>query len=62
MERRCSSWYLDANGRMSTIWPDFTWRFWQQTRRFDDPAYVFANGTGRVQGSHGRREAAHTPV
>jgi cation diffusion facilitator CzcD-associated flavoprotein CzcO len=35
----CSSWYLDANGRNSTIWPDFTWRFWQQTRRFDEPAY-----------------------
>jgi cation diffusion facilitator CzcD-associated flavoprotein CzcO len=36
----CSSWYLDANGRNSTIWPDFTWRFWQQTRRFDEAAYV----------------------
>jgi hypothetical protein len=54
----CSSWYLDANGRNSTIWPDFTWRFWHQTRRFDDPAYVFANGTGRATRSHGRREAA----
>jgi hypothetical protein len=54
----CSSWYLDANGRNSAIWPDFTWRFWQQTRRFDDPADMFANGTGRVQRSQGRREAA----
>jgi cation diffusion facilitator CzcD-associated flavoprotein CzcO len=36
----CSSWYLDANGRNSTIWPDFTWRFWHQTRRFDESAYV----------------------
>ncbi|MGA8337667.1 MAG: 4-hydroxyacetophenone monooxygenase, partial [Solirubrobacteraceae bacterium] len=35
----CSSWYLDRNGRNSTIWPDFTWRFWQQTRRFDEAAY-----------------------
>jgi cation diffusion facilitator CzcD-associated flavoprotein CzcO len=35
----CSSWYIDRNGRNSTIWPDFTWRFWQQTRRFDEPAY-----------------------
>jgi cation diffusion facilitator CzcD-associated flavoprotein CzcO len=44
----CSSWYLDANGRNSTIWPDFTWRFWQQTRRFDEAAYVVSNGAGRA--------------
>jgi cation diffusion facilitator CzcD-associated flavoprotein CzcO len=36
----CSSWYLDRNGRNSTIWPDFTWRFWKQTRRFDEAAYL----------------------
>jgi hypothetical protein len=54
----CASWYLDANGRNATIWPDFTWRFWQQTRRFDEPAYLFADGTGRAPRSHGRREAA----
>jgi cation diffusion facilitator CzcD-associated flavoprotein CzcO len=35
----CSSWYIDANGRNSTIWPGFTWRFWQRTRRFDPAAY-----------------------
>lgn len=38
----CLSWYLDRNGRNSTIWPDFTWRFWQQTRRFDETAYELA--------------------
>jgi cation diffusion facilitator CzcD-associated flavoprotein CzcO len=54
----CSSWYLDANGRNSTIWPDFTWRFWQQTRRFDESAYMLETGSGRGAGSHGRREAA----
>jgi cation diffusion facilitator CzcD-associated flavoprotein CzcO len=42
----CSSWYLDANGRNSTIWPDFTWRFWQQTRRFDEPAYELRSVSG----------------
>ena len=41
----CSSWYLDANGRNATIWPDFTFRYWQQTRRFDEPAYVMTNGS-----------------
>jgi cation diffusion facilitator CzcD-associated flavoprotein CzcO len=35
----CSSWYIDANGKNTTIWPDFTWRFRQQTRRFDAAAY-----------------------
>jgi cation diffusion facilitator CzcD-associated flavoprotein CzcO len=35
----CLSWYIDANGRNTTIWPDFTWRFRQQTRRFDTAAY-----------------------
>ncbi len=30
----CVSWYLDANGRNSTVWPGFTWPFRQSTRRF----------------------------
>jgi cation diffusion facilitator CzcD-associated flavoprotein CzcO len=38
----CQSWYIDANGRNSTIWPTFTWRYWQQTRRFDAEAYEVA--------------------
>ena len=35
----CSSWYLDANGMNTTIYPDFTWRFRRETRRFDAAAY-----------------------
>ena len=35
----CSSWYIDSNGLNTTIWPDFTWRFWQEARRFDPGAY-----------------------
>jgi hypothetical protein len=35
----CASWYLDARGRNTTLWPDFTWRFGQLTRRFDAGAY-----------------------
>jgi hypothetical protein len=35
----CSSWYLDRNGNNSTIWPDFTVRFWRRMRRFDPRAY-----------------------
>jgi len=43
----CSSWYLDANGKNTTIWPDFTWRFWQCTRRFDPSAYRLGAPAGR---------------
>jgi cation diffusion facilitator CzcD-associated flavoprotein CzcO len=35
----CSSWYIDANGKNTTIWPDYTWRFRRQTRAFDSAAY-----------------------
>ncbi len=35
----CSSWYIDANGLNTTIWPDFTWRFRRLTRKFDVAAY-----------------------
>jgi cation diffusion facilitator CzcD-associated flavoprotein CzcO len=35
----CQSWYLDAAGRNTTLWPDFTWRFRRQTRRFDPGEY-----------------------
>ena len=35
----CSSWYLDAQGRNTTLWPDFTFRFRKRTRHFDPAAY-----------------------
>jgi cation diffusion facilitator CzcD-associated flavoprotein CzcO len=35
----CSSWYIDANGRNSALWPDWTWRFRQRTARFDAGSY-----------------------
>ena len=41
----CKSWYLDRNGRNTTIWPGFTWRFWQKTREFDPPAYELTAGS-----------------
>jgi cation diffusion facilitator CzcD-associated flavoprotein CzcO len=31
----CTSWYLDAAGRNSTIWPEWTWSYWRRTRRLD---------------------------
>jgi cation diffusion facilitator CzcD-associated flavoprotein CzcO len=35
----CRSWYLDGNGRNTTVWPGYTWRFRQRTRRFDLGSY-----------------------
>lgn len=29
----CMSWYLDDQGVNRTLWPDWSWRFWWQTRR-----------------------------
>jgi cation diffusion facilitator CzcD-associated flavoprotein CzcO len=31
----CKSWYLDAQGRNTTLWPGFTWPFRQATRAAD---------------------------
>ncbi|GAA1526279.1 NAD(P)/FAD-dependent oxidoreductase [Kribbella lupini] len=36
----CTSWYLDAQGRNTTLWPSFTFRFRQLTRRFDREQYL----------------------
>jgi cation diffusion facilitator CzcD-associated flavoprotein CzcO len=35
----CSSWYLDASGRNTTMWPSFTWQFRRRTRRFNADRY-----------------------
>lgn len=35
----CGSWYLDKKGRVTTLWPDFTFRYWSETRRFDAASY-----------------------
>lgn len=37
----CQSWYLDDKGRNPTLWPDFTFRFLQKTRRFDIDSYAY---------------------
>jgi cation diffusion facilitator CzcD-associated flavoprotein CzcO len=35
----CGSWYLDAHGNNTTLWPDFTFAFRRATRHFDIDAY-----------------------
>ena len=36
----CQSWYIDARGRNSTLWPDHTFRFFSELRRFDPSEYT----------------------
>jgi cation diffusion facilitator CzcD-associated flavoprotein CzcO len=36
----CASWYLDASGRNTTLWPDFTFRFKSRLQRIDPADYV----------------------
>ncbi|WP_432828402.1 flavin-containing monooxygenase [Dactylosporangium sp. CA-092794] len=35
----CRSWYIDATGRNSTLWPGSTWWYRRRMRRFDPGAY-----------------------
>ena len=39
----CNSWYLDAQGRNSTIWPEFTFNYWRRTRRLDPADFVLVH-------------------
>jgi cation diffusion facilitator CzcD-associated flavoprotein CzcO len=41
----CASWYLDANGRNSTMWPGFTFEYRRRTRRFDAEQYDLDRGS-----------------
>lgn len=40
----CRSWYLDARGRNTTLWPGLTRSFRRLTRRFDRENYVLRRG------------------
>jgi cation diffusion facilitator CzcD-associated flavoprotein CzcO len=44
----CSSWYLDTNGRNTTLWPSLSFLFRMKTRHFDLDAYqTSSRPTGR---------------
>lgn len=36
----CRSWYLDAQGRNTTLWPGSTVEFWWRTRRAENAAHL----------------------
>jgi cyclohexanone monooxygenase len=42
----CASWYLDARGRNTTLWPRFGFVFRAATRRFDLDAYLVTQRPG----------------
>ena len=37
----CHSWYQDAKGNNTTIWPGFTWRYILLMKDFDAHSYIF---------------------
>ncbi len=36
----CKSWYQNADGRIDTLWPGYTWQYWLQTRQFQLGEYL----------------------
>jgi len=45
----CASWYLDASGRNTTLWPTYTFRYARQMRRFDPAEYVLRSGSSHSE-------------
>ena len=36
----CHSWYQDAKGNVTTLWPDFTWLYHRLMKTFDSENYI----------------------
>ncbi len=36
----CHSWYQDAKGNVTTLWPDFTWIYYLLMKNFDYENYI----------------------
>ncbi|MFN2465200.1 MAG: flavin-containing monooxygenase [Candidatus Dormibacteria bacterium] len=36
----CASWYIDASGRNTTLWPTYTWKYAREMRRFKAAEYI----------------------
>jgi cation diffusion facilitator CzcD-associated flavoprotein CzcO len=57
----CDSWYLDSHGVNRTIWPGFTWRYWQRTRKVRLADFeLSASPAGRA--TRERASGANQPV
>jgi hypothetical protein len=35
----CNSWYLTSTGKNTTVWPGFTFEYWQKTRNIRPADY-----------------------
>ncbi|WP_222598502.1 flavin-containing monooxygenase [Lentzea tibetensis] len=57
----CVSYYLDANGRNSTMWPWSTIRMMRRIRDFDPDDYVTAGGTAAARTGSPAAEPAEQP-
>jgi cyclohexanone monooxygenase len=52
----CSSWYLDAHGRNTTLWPGTTFAFRARLAKFDPDAYVTTARTGSPEAPRTRNQ------
>jgi cyclohexanone monooxygenase len=43
----CASWYVDATGKVTTVWPGATWRYRRATGRFDAENYELESARTR---------------
>src|SRR3954468_17762297 len=46
----CESWYIDQNGKNSTLWPDHTFRFFAAMKRFRPSEYRVVPATAPAPG------------
>lgn len=53
----CKSWYLDANGRNSALWPGFTFTFMKRVKRFDPEEFMLVPRLRRPADGKGQRTA-----
>lgn len=49
----CRSWYLDATGRNSTLWPGYTFTYMRRARRFEPKDYLL---------EHARNDTVRLPL
>jgi cation diffusion facilitator CzcD-associated flavoprotein CzcO len=53
----CASWYIDAKGINSSLWPSFTFEFRHRLKTFDPAAYVISPRAARAPRPARDREA-----
>ncbi len=58
----CVSWYLDKNGKNTTLWPRTTWRFTRQMRDFDLASYSVNSTVRSSSNGHGAASVVASKV